>query len=121
MCGEDLEERRPTFAAVSDSSPRHTQGEEPEVQDVLKRYNNLKKAWTMTTEEIAALVTRSKPWKKLTEQFDELCSGVDRVEGLVDADESSIEELDEAEGGGLSDLIVNFKVREGGRRSATLL
>jgi hypothetical protein len=110
LAGEELEERRPTFACVSDSAPRHTQGEEPEVQDVLKRYEDLKKSWTSATEEISGLVSRSKPWKELTDRFDELYSAVERVGGLVDADERTSEELDEAEGGGLSDLIVNFKV-----------
>ena len=108
-----MEEHRPTFAAVSDSAPRHTQGEEPEVEEVLKRYNEMRKAWTSATEEIADLEARSKPWKELTDRFDELCSSVERVEGLVDADENSIETLDEAEGGGLSDFIVNFKVHGG--------
>ena len=105
-----MEEHRPTFAAVSDSTPRHTQGEEPEVEDVLKRYNETRKTWNSATEKIADLEARSNLWKELTDQFDELCSSVERVEGSVDADENSIETLDEAEGGGLSDLIVNFKV-----------
>ena len=62
-------------------------------------------------DTMEALLKRSKPWKDLTDRFDELSVTVDRVEGLVERDEQTIAQLDEAEGGDLSDLIVNFKVR----------
>lgn len=86
------------------------------MQDILRRYSNLQTAWTTATGEISGLVARSKPWKELTDRFDELCSRVEDVEGLVETDEGSVEELEEADGGGLSDFILNFKVRgrEGG-------
>lgn len=111
---EDLNKRRPTYTSLTDSAPKHTEGEEQEVQDVLKKYTVLQDMWTTAVDTMDALLKRSKPWKDLTDGFDELSTTVDRVESLVESNEQSVAQLDEAEGGDLSDLIVNFKVRARG-------
>ena len=110
---DELNEHRPTFTSQEDSTPRHTQGEEPEVQDVLKRYSDLNRIWTTALEGVESLLKRSKPWAELTDRFDELCRNVKGAESSAAEDEHSMEQLDEAEGGALSDFIVNFKVSGG--------
>ena len=114
---DELNEHHPTFTSLADSAPIHTQGEEPEVQDILKRYSDLNRIWTTALEGVESLLERSKPWAELTDRFDELCRNVEGAESSVLDDEHSMEQLDETEGGALSDFIVNFKVSGGVVRS----
>lgn len=108
---EDLEEHHPAFSSLSDSAPKHTEGEEPEVQDVLRKYTALKASWTSLNEVVKELQNASKPWSELTDTFDELHRCMEELDRLVEQEEQVVEDLDEAEGKGLLDTIVNFKVR----------
>ena len=108
---EDLDGHRHTFFSVNDSAPQHTTGDEPEVQDVLKKFTALKNAWTRIENGVKELFERSKPWKNLTDLFEELSCWLDELTDQVDQDEADIAGIDEAGGGDLSDKIVNFKVR----------
>ena len=107
---EEIEKRKPTFTSLQDSAPKHTEGEDPEVQDVQKQYKCLDKAWTNLSDEVGFLYGTTEPWKELTDRFDELSLFVSDMGSQVNRDEESTKHWDETEGGDLSDIIVNFKV-----------
>ncbi len=98
------------FSTLCESATRHTEGEEPEVQDVLKKYTVLKDAWKSISEEVKGLLSASKPWNELTDRFEELHCCIGELEGLVEWEEQVTRDLNEAEGKDLLDAIVNFKV-----------
>ena len=108
---EDLECQRPKFTALVNSSHNHTQGEAPEVQEVLKRYSSLEERWHKMEERVKEMCEKSKPWLELTEQFDELCVFVEGLERKVKEGEEKVNNMKEEDGGDLSDRIVEFKVR----------
>lgn len=108
---EDLEDHRATVSALTDSAPRHTVGEDPEVQDILKKYTVLDESWSSLSLEVKGLFESAKPWRAQTDLFDELSCWLEELGGVVESDEVLIQQLDEAEGASLSDILVNFKVR----------
>ena len=113
MVCDDLESHRASFTNLSESAPRHTEseGEEPEVQDVLKQYTVLKDAWNSINKEVKGLLATARPWSELTDRFDELHCCMGEVEGLLEQEEQVLRDLDEAEGKDLLEAIVNFKVQ----------
>ena len=80
------------------------------MQDILEKYTALEKAWHSLIQDVELLHEISEPWKNLVDRFDDLDVWLDELERQMNQDERDIEEMDEAEGGDLSDKIVNFKV-----------
>lgn len=78
------------------------------MQEVQQQYASLAASWTNLSDEVAQLLKASKPWKELSDRFDQLSCFVEELAGLVEEEEE--EGLDETEGGDLSDRIVRFKV-----------
>lgn len=95
------------------ASPSHVQGEEPEVQDVLRRYTRVETSWHKMDGGITELFKRSKPWVDFTDRFDEFCVWISRLEKKVQNGEREVDEMAEVDGGDLSDKIVLFKVGYG--------
>lgn len=108
---EGLESRRPKYNSLVNSSHNHTQGENPEVQCVLKRFTSLQVTWDKVVDRIKELGDQSKPWVNLTDGADELCVCLGRLEQKVSEGEDDVEHMGEEEGGDLSDKIVEFKVQ----------
>ena len=58
-----------------------------------------------------ALPDAMKPWKDLTDRFDELSIWLEELEERVESDLVKEEEEEEEEGGDPSDTIVKIKVK----------
>ncbi len=110
MLSEGIKEQDPAFSTMVDSSPLHITGDEPEVQNILRKFTSLKRSWNHLQESIEELSRASEPWVKLTDLFDELSYWLGDLERQVEEEEDTIATIDDEEGGDLSDKIVNFKV-----------
>lgn len=109
LLNEEIEERRGQFDSVSGSCDKHLFGEEENVQQLREKFSRAAADWKSLSEGVRALPEAMRPWKSLTDQFDELSDWFEERESRVNRDLEAVGRQEE-EGRDLSDYVVSLKV-----------
>ena len=106
---DEVSDKERDFDALRSASLQPCSGEGQDVQQVKQMFTKVEQSWCSLKEGVRTLPVTIKPWKELTDQFEQLSNWFDLLEHRVRQDKAAIEERDNVDGN-VSDLVVAFKV-----------
>ena len=93
MLTDDMTERIEQFDHLKILNARLTTGENPDIVEFRERFERIEKMWSSLKNGVEALPAAMEPWKKVTNQHDELEYWFDELEKRASRDLEALGEV----------------------------